>query len=218
MNTFTKFLILSFFFSVFVIGKNNAPDTNKQDIKTFTATTFSNLLARAKKQFATAKDEQEQLVWVLSNLWLSIDESVNLIDAANDEIVNYITVFEEQALVDFYKKQAEQIRKTEYKANSEITKHIEKLRAQLKKASEAERTKRRRLLDKGTKTLKDNLKKLEAELLKQKNNFDKMKNKQIKELNKQMSAAQKQLKSIGSSAKNIKIPSVPKAPKIPRGR
>ena len=196
-----------------IFAKSDDDIAKKQKLRNITNSTFSNLFAQANQKYANAMSEQEKLIWTLSNLWLSVDETANVLDCANDEVIYFLSIFESTTLANYYKSRINKINGSEFHPDEHLTKLAEKFRSELRNMQKSSVRKRRFLKDKGSQTIIKRLKQVEEEINKQRKQFDKGKNKQLKELKKQMSSAQKQIKSFEKAGKNFKVPKVPKVPR-----
>ncbi len=196
-----------------VFAESDDDIAKKQKLIKITNSSFSNLLAQANEKYAAVMNEQEKLIWTLSNLWLSVDETADVLDCANDEVIYFLSIFENSTLANYYKSQINKINNSDFHPDEHLTKLAKKFRAELKNMQKSGTRKRRFLKDNGSQTIAKRLKQVENEINKQKKQFDKLKNKQLKELQKQMSSAQKQIKSFEKAGKNFKVPKVPKVPR-----
>ena len=209
-NFKSKIFFTLLIISLSIFAKNNSDLAKKQKIIKITNSSFSNLLAQANEKYAAAMNEQEKLIWTLSNLWLSVDETANVLDCANDEVIYFLSIFENSTLANYYKSQMNKINDSKFHPDDHLTKLAEKFRTELKNTQKSSGRKRRFLKDKGSQTIVKRLKQVENEINKQRRQFDKLKNTQLKELQKQMSSAQKQIKSLEKAGKSFKVPKVPR--------
>ena len=210
-NFKSKIFSLLLIVSLSIFAKKDI--AKEQKIKNITNITFSNLLAQANEKYADVMNKQEKLIWTLSNLWLSVDETADVLDCANDEVIYFLSIFETTTLADYYKSQMNKINDSKFHPDDYLTKLAEKFRTELKNTQKSSERKRRFLKDKGSQTIIKRLKQVEEEIRKQRKQFDKLKNKQVEELKKQMSSTQKQIKSLKKAWKSFKVPKAPKVPK-----
>jgi len=209
MTTLLKSIILLIilFSSFSLFAENNL--TDRQKLRNTTNVSFSNLLIKANEKYADVMDEQEMLIWTLSNLWLSVDETANELDCTNDEIIYFLSLFETENLINHYNSKINKINNSNFNPDEHLTKLAEKFRDELKSLQQSGNRKRRFLKDSGSKTIAKRLKQVESEINKQRKQFNKLKDNQLKELQKQIKSAQKQMKSLEKAGNNIKIPKVP---------
>ena len=203
----SKILLIILFSSFGLFAENNL--TDRQKLRNTTNVSFSNLLIKANEKYADVMDEQEMLIWTLSNLWLSVDETANELDCTNDEIIYFLSLFETENLINHYNSKINKINNSNFNPDEHLTKLAEKFRNEIKSLQQSGKRKRRFLKDSGSKTIAKRLKQVESEINKQRKQFDKLKDNQLKELQKQIKSAQKQMKSLEKAGNNIKIPKIP---------
>jgi len=120
-NFKSKIFFTLLIISLSIFAKNNSDLAKKQKIIKITNSSFSNLLAQANEKYAAAMNEQEKLIWTLSNLWLSVDETADVLDCANDEVIYFLSIFENTTLADYYKSQMNKINDSKFHPDDHLT-------------------------------------------------------------------------------------------------